>query len=78
MHPGRGTAAMKHDVPKRIFQSLKKGGTEGIILGRTEIPMIVKKKNYGLLLFGKTAIRARAAVDQALLEGGPLYENGPL
>ncbi len=59
---------MEHDVPKKIFHSLKKGGIDGIILGRTEIPMIVKKKNYGLLLFAKTAIHARAAVNQALLK----------
>ncbi len=55
---------------KKIFQEiisrLKDGGAQGIILGCTEIPLLVKQEDYEIPLFDTTAIHARAAADYSL------------
>ncbi len=51
---------------QRIIASLEAGGAEGIILGCTEIPLLVEQRDYGLPLIDTTALHARAAVDLAL------------
>jgi len=58
------------DTSKQVFQKiiakLKDGGAQGIILGCTEIPLLVKQEDYKIPLFDTTTIHAEAAVDFAL------------
>ena len=54
----------KHFV--HIIKSLKERGGEGVILGCTEISLLIKEKDSSLELFDTTTIHARAAVDFAL------------
>jgi aspartate racemase len=54
------------DVFKEIIRRLQGRGAQGIILGCTEIPLIVKPEDSGLPLFDTTALHAKAAVDLAL------------
>ena len=49
-----------------IMEKLRQKGVEGVILGCTELPLIIKDDDYDLPLFDTTAIHARAAVDFAL------------
>lgn len=50
----------------QIINDLKKAGAQGIILGCTEIPLLVRSEDSSLPLFNTTAIHARRAVDWAL------------
>ncbi|MDF1618714.1 aspartate/glutamate racemase family protein, partial [Petrocella sp. FN5] len=52
----------------KIIQGLVSRGAEGIILGCTEIPMLIKKEDIEVELFDTTAIHATFAVDFALSE----------
>jgi len=54
------------DAFRDIIRRLGGRGAQGIILGCTEIPLIVKPKDYELPLFDTTDLHARAAVDLAL------------
>lgn len=54
------------DAFRDIIRRLEGRGALGIILGCTEIPLIVKPKDYELPLFDTTDLHARAAVDLAL------------
>lgn len=49
-----------------IIQNLVKRGAEGVILGCTEIPLIVSQEDFEIPLYDTTALHARAAVDFAL------------
>ncbi len=49
-----------------IMEKLKWRGVEGIILGCTEIPLLVRPEDIGLPMFNTLEIHARAAVDFAL------------
>ena len=51
-----------------VTQKLQKKGAEGVILGCTEIAMLLEQQHLDLPLFDTTAIHARAAVDLALSE----------
>jgi aspartate racemase len=51
---------------QEIIARLVTRGAQGIILGCTEIPLIVSQKDYRIPLFDTTAIHAEAAVDYAL------------
>ncbi|UCH62384.1 MAG: aspartate/glutamate racemase family protein [Fidelibacterota bacterium] len=51
-----------------IIQRLISQGAEGIILGCTEIPLLVKPEDAGVPLFDTTTLHARMAVDRALAE----------
>jgi aspartate racemase len=51
---------------KKIIARLEDRGAQGIVLGCTEIPLLVKQKDYLLPLFDTTDLHARAAVDLAL------------
>lgn len=59
-----------NDASKQVFQKiiakLKHGGAQGIILGCTEIPLLVKQEDYEIPLFDTTTLHAEAAVDFAL------------
>ncbi len=54
---------------REIIQRLVSQGAEGIILGCTEIPLLVKPEDAAVPLFDTTALHARMAVDRALAEG---------
>jgi aspartate racemase len=60
------------EISKETFQkiigNLVARGAEGVILGCTEIPLLVKQEDYEIPLFDTTAIHARAAVEYALEE----------
>jgi aspartate racemase len=51
---------------ERIIEALVDRGAEGIILGCTEIELLVKQKNSRVPLFATTSIHATAAVEYAL------------
>lgn len=51
---------------KTIIANLESRGAEGIILGCTEIPLIVKQEDYAIFLYDTTTLHAEAAVDFAL------------
>ena len=46
----------------KIIRSLQNQGVEGIILGCTEIPLLIKEEDIDFPLFNTTLIHARAAV----------------
>ncbi|HEX7064358.1 MAG TPA: aspartate/glutamate racemase family protein [Bacillales bacterium] len=54
------------DEYKRIMEGLIEGGAEGIILGCTEIGLLVKHEDIEVPLFDTTAIHAIEAVDRSL------------
>ena len=54
---------------QQIIQDLKTRGVEGVILGCTEISLLINQKDSPLPLFDTTAIHARAAVNFALDDG---------
>lgn len=59
------TAATK-EAYLQIMQKLKQAGAEGVILGCTEIPLLIKQPDFDLPLFDTTFIHAAAAVDFSL------------
>jgi aspartate racemase len=50
----------------RIIDTLVQQGAEGIVLGCTEIPLLVKSGDVAVPVFDTTAIHARHAVDVAV------------
>lgn len=66
---GKGifTASTKERYVK-IIAALAERGAEGVILGCTEIPLIVKPEDVSIPVFDTTLIHAIAAVDFALSE----------
>ena len=52
----------------RIIQRLVDAGAQGIILGCTEIPILIKQEDCPVLVFDTTMIHVRAAVRFALSE----------
>lgn len=59
---------VSREVFRKIIGGLESRGAQGIVLGCTEIPLIVKQKDYALPLFDTTDLHARAAVALALSE----------
>lgn len=51
---------------KDIIKGLAAKGAEGVILGCTEIPLLIKEKDSPILIFDTTFIHCKAAVDKAL------------
>ena len=51
-----------------IMDKLIHKGAQGIILGCTEIPLLIRQADYPFPLFDTTFIHASAAVDFALAE----------
>ena len=49
-----------------IIANLEARGAEGIILGCTEIPLIVKQEDYEIFLYDTTTLHAQAAVAYSL------------
>jgi len=54
------------EIYKTIIQNLEKRGAEGIILGCTEIPLLISEKNVHIPLFDTTKIHAEKAVNWAI------------
>ena len=50
---------------QNIINNLQLNGAEGVILGCTEIPMLIKQEDVSIPLFNTTAIHAKKAVEQA-------------
>ncbi len=50
---------------KRIIESLAAKGAQGIILGCTEVPLLIKQEDCNVPLFDTTEIHAKAAVEYA-------------
>ncbi len=51
-----------------IIQKLSEEGAEGVILGCTEIPLLVKQDDVSVPLFDTTSLHGKAAVEMALKE----------
>jgi aspartate racemase len=51
-----------------IIDRLRRRGVEGVILGCTEIPLLVKPGDASVPLYDTTALHAKAAVDAALAD----------
>jgi aspartate racemase len=62
---GKITGTSKEKFIK-IIKNLNANGAEGVILGCTEIPLLVKDEDVDVPLFDTTAIHAKAAVEFAL------------
>ena len=54
----------------RIIESLVRQGAEGVILGCTEVPLLVRSTDCPTPLFDTTTIHAQAAVEYALAPAG--------
>jgi aspartate racemase len=59
---------LSKDKFQKIIGHLVAKGAEGIILGCTEIPLLVEQEDYDIPLFDTTRIHAKAAVEYALGE----------
>ena len=57
---------MENDVTIETFEDLKKMGAQGVILGCTEIPLLIHPEDLDLPLFNTTKIHAEKAVYLAL------------
>lgn len=53
-------------VYQKIIKDLQKRGAEGVILGCTEIPLLIKQKDVNIPIFDTTKIHAESAVMMAL------------
>jgi aspartate racemase len=51
-----------------IIEALKEQGAEGIILGCTELPLLISPTDISVPLFDTTQLHAEAAVEMALAE----------
>jgi aspartate racemase len=51
---------------KRIIQELADQGAEGVILGCTEIPLLIQQKDVNITVFDTTVLHAQAAANFAL------------
>ena len=51
-----------------IIKNLKKKGSEGIILGCTEIPLLIKQEDVNIPLFDTLRIHSKSAVDFYLIK----------
>jgi aspartate racemase len=52
---------------QKIISNLQQHGAEGVILGCTEIPLLIKREDVEIPIFDTTAIHAEEAVRRALL-----------
>jgi aspartate racemase len=56
------------EMYQRVIQDLVARGAQGIVLGCTEIGLLIRQADVDVPLFDTTAIHAHAAVEQALLQ----------
>jgi len=57
---------MSRDIYKKIIAELEERGAEGVILGCTEIPLLISESDVNIPIFDTTAIHAEKAVEWAL------------
>ena len=62
---GEISPASKEEA-KKIIDKLKKEGAQGIVLGCTELPILIKQNEVKIPVFDTTKIHAKAGVDFAL------------
>jgi len=60
--------ATSREIFGAIIHRLVREGAQGVVLGCTEIPLLVSQKDFTIPLFDTTALHARAAADFALSE----------
>ena len=60
--------AESREIYKNIIQNLEKKGAQGVILGCTEIPLLISDKDVTIPIFNTTKIHAEKAVEWALKE----------
>jgi aspartate racemase len=51
-----------------VMERLVKRGAEGVILGCTEIPLLIKQEHTGIPVFDTTTIHAEAALQHAIMK----------
>ena len=56
------------DIYLRIIEDLRMKGAQGVILGCTEIPLLIKPEDLDLPIFNTTKIHAEKAVELALTD----------
>ena len=64
-------ASRAHDVPVgflEIIEDLQSKGAEGVILGCTEIPLLIKPEDVDLPLFNTAMLHAEAALTDAFID----------
>ncbi len=54
------------EIYKQIIKNLEKNGAEGVILGCTEIPLLISENDVDIPVFDTTTIHAKKAVKWAL------------
>jgi aspartate racemase len=60
--------AESRKVYLQVINRLKAEGAQGVVLGCTEIPLLVKQSDVDLPVFDTTTLHAEAAVKWALLD----------
>jgi len=63
------TGEVKEDSKQsvlRIMEDLQRAGAEGVILGCTELPFLIRQEDTQVVIFDSTAIHAQKALDMAL------------
>lgn len=64
---GRGIISeSSREVYKSVIRNLHARGAEGVILGCTEIPLLIRPEDCPMPMFDTTALHAAAAVESAL------------
>lgn len=58
-----------------IIDKLRKKGAQGVILGCTEIPLLIKQDRSSLTIFDTTTIHAKAAVEFALKDNDAVIKD---
>ena len=56
------------EIYKNIIERMTDRGAEGVILGCTEIPLLIKDKDVSIEVFDTTEIHSKAAIEYALKE----------
>jgi len=56
------------EIYKDIIEKMTEQGVEGVILGCTEIPLLIKDKDVSVEVFDTTEIHSKAAIEYALKE----------
>jgi len=68
---GRGIVSeTSREAYKVIIRNLQDHGAEGVILGCTEIPLLLRPEDSAIPQFDTTALHAAAAVEWALRPAG--------
>lgn len=72
---GKLTEESKEQFVRIIDRLVKEDGVQGVILGCTETPLLIKQKDVNVPVFDTTAIHAEAAVRYSLNKENPFAES---